>query len=119
MRLDDFESVFRSAFKPTYQLRRPKLQNVVVLTDLVGAEADVIFRSAEVALADADVQSPPDVAIVRTDRGVPLDELLDQLRQRPLDLLITHRHVLSHWRDTPHAIGSAMSVLQPSCRSRC
>ena len=114
MRLDEFESVFRSAIKPTYTLRRPPLADVVLLADVPAAGLDALSAAARTVIADAATDAPSRWRVIEADRDLGLQELLTDLRGRPLDLLITHRHVLSHWRNTPHAIGSALAVLAQS-----
>lgn len=109
MRLDEFESVFRSAIKPTYELRRPPLREIVVLTDEAPEPAYKLITQARAILSDADTPVAPDFRLLSAhDRTA--DSVLSELLTSSIDLLVTHRHVLSHWRNTPYALGSAMSI---------
>ncbi len=111
MRLDEFESVFRSALKPRYRFARPDVERVLVLTDLSDQRAPAFDRSVRTLLEPLGAHGSVDWQLLCGDAVSDIDHVVEQVRGADVGLVVTHRHVLSRWRDTPHAIGSALEVL--------
>ena len=109
-KLDQFESVFKSADKAVYTHDRPTFDRVLLVTDLNEADAADIasrVRSFLTAVDDAGTQwntlSGDDFSSVRS--------LLEVIEERKPDLIITYRHLHSEaWR-WPHSLGEYLDVM--------
>ncbi len=115
MRLDEFESVFRSAVKPRYRFARPELSRILVVTDLPTKRATAFERSIRVMLEAIDQHETIDWQLLAGHDVTDIDHVVAQVRGAEVGLVVTHRHVLSQWRNTPYAIGSALEVLTQVC----
>ncbi len=109
MKIDDFESLFRSAAKPVFEYQEVRLNRVVLVSDLEDPSAlleavEAFFRQLDVAtdhlaLVTLGASDWPDVAT-----------LLERIRDISPELVLTHRLL----RDDPslhHSLGSVVDTL--------
>lgn len=109
-KLDQFESVFKSADKAVYSYDRPRFEQMLLVTDLdEAATADIAARvRAFLAAVDEagtrwETLSGADISSVR--------ELLESIEERKPDLIVTYRHLHSKaWR-WPHGLGEYLDVM--------
>ena len=109
-KIDQFESVFKSADKAVYTYDRPTFERVLLVTDLNDADAADIasrVRSFLTVVDDAGTQwntlSGDDFSSVRS--------LLEDIEERKPDLIVTYRHLHSEaWR-WPHSLGEYLDVM--------
>ncbi len=109
-KLDQFESVFKSADKAVYMYDRPTFDRVLLVTDLNEDDAADIasrVRSFLTAIDDAgtrwDTLSGDDFGSVQA--------LLESIEERKPDIIVTYRHLHSEaWR-WPHSLGEYLDVM--------
>jgi hypothetical protein len=107
-KLDQFESVFKSADKPIYTYERIEIDRVLVVTDLADDDAAPVverIRAFLVVLAAAGWEHLPGGAFGS------VQQLLDLVAERAPDLVVTYRHLHSSaWR-WQYSLGEYLDVL--------
>ncbi len=105
--VDQFTSVFNAASKTTFQFNSPQLENVLVVTDL---EPDAATRFTETAKAFFTRASGEWNTVTGEDFKT-VNDLLEMVKSRKPDLIVTYRHLHSEaWR-WPHSLGEHLDVL--------
>ncbi len=108
MKLDEFESVFRSAVKARFHHNPPEIDSVLLVTDLE-EEATAKFRKAvetflglgeEVAWSTVSAGDVKEVA-----------DLLDRVRRNPPSIVVCYRHILGQGSKLPYSLGSSVDTL--------
>lgn len=108
MKLDEFESVFRSAVKTRFHLKPPEISTVLLVTDLeeepsaayLEAVQKFLGFSKEVewsTMSEGDIEEVADV--------------LDRVRRNPPSLVVCYRHVLGQGSKLPYSLGSTVDTL--------
>lgn len=108
-KLDTFESVFRSADKPTYAYGQVAIQRVLVVTDLGEQESEALRGQVRAFLSVLG----EDVEWQHLGAGeyANVGELLTSIERTAPDLVVTYRHLHSNaWR-WPHGLGEYLDVL--------
>ncbi|MCG8419044.1 MAG: universal stress protein [Proteobacteria bacterium] len=111
MKLDDFESLFRSSVKARFHLDSPRMESVVLLTDLPADQAESLestarrFLSASLAVDKLAWRTTCEGEFGRVREMV---SLLD--KERP-DLVISYRHLLGRDKDLLHSLGSFIDTV--------
>ncbi len=115
-KLDEFESMFRSALHEVFHYERPELRRALVVDDGTAAECAALAERIATFLRSADVAT--DVAWDRLDRAAwaggpehPIPTLLARLAEAPPDLVVCRRHLLGAARDLPYTLGSVVDTL--------
>ena len=109
-KLDQFESVFKSADKAVYTYDRPTFDRVLVVTDLDEADtADITVRvrSFLTAIDEAGTRW----GTLTGDAFGSVQALLERIEERKPDLIVTYRHLHSEaWR-WPYSLGEYLDVM--------
>ena len=97
-KLDQFESVFKSADKAVYMYDRPTFDRVLLVTDLNEADArDIARRVRSFLTAIDDAGTRWDT--LSGDVFGNVQALLERIEERKPDLIVTYRHLHSEaWR---------------------
>ena len=109
-KIDQFESVFKSADKAVYTYDRPTFDRVLLVTDLDQADAvDIAGRVRSFLTAVDDAGTRWDT--LSGDAFGSVQALLESIEERQPDLIVTYRHLHSEaWR-WPHSLGEYLDVM--------
>lgn len=109
-KLDQFESVFKSADKAVYAYERPTFDRVLLVTDLDLAAATAMTAAVRAFLAAIDETGTWWGALSGADfDGV--QSLLAAIEERKPDLIVTYRHLHSEAWQWPHSLGEYLDVM--------
>jgi len=109
-RLDQFESVFKSADKAVYTYHRPTFDRVLLVTDLNEADtANITSRVRSFLTAIDEAGTRWDT--LSGDAFGSVQALLEMIEERKPDLIVSYRHIHSEaWR-WPHSLGEYLDVM--------
>ena len=109
-KLDQFESVFRSADKAVYTYDRPTFDRVLLVTDLNEADtADITSRVRSFLTAIDQAGTRWDT--LTGDAFDSVQALLESIEERKPDLIVTYRHLHSEAWQWPHSLGEYLDVM--------
>ncbi len=108
-RVDQFESVFRSAIKETYHPQTRSFDNILIITDLNEAAAEAYSQQIRVLLGAA-LEAAQFKAIAGREFQTAKD-LLDLCEAQKPDLICTYRCLHSSGWRYPHSLGEHLDVL--------
>ncbi len=109
-KLDQFESVFKSADKAVYTYDRPTFDRVLLVTDLNEADAADIAGRVRSFLTAID---EPGTRWDTLSGGAfdSVQALLEGIEERKPDLIVTYRHLHSEAWQWPHSLGEYLDVM--------
>jgi len=105
--VDQFTSVFNAASKTAFQFSPPKLENILIITDL---ENDAAIRFSENAKAFF-WKTANEWNTVNGGDFKTVKDLLETVKSSNPDLIITYRHLHSEAWKWPHSLGEHLDVL--------
>ena len=116
-KVDQYESVFRSAEKPVFRHRPPTYSRILLATDLGAGELAAFVQRVRGFLAaftpsngDGE-QNAADWAVIGADDFQDAPGLLQLLKQSQPDLVVTYRNLHSEaWR-WPFSLGECVDLL--------
>jgi len=109
-KLDQFESVFRSADKAVFTYDRPTFDRVLLVTDLNEADtADITSRVRSFLTAIDQAGTRWDT--LSGDAFGSVRALLESIADRKPDLIVTYRHLHSEAWQWPHSLGEYLDVM--------
>ena len=110
-KIDQFESVFRSAVKDVFVYRHLDFQSILVVTDLPAIQAQALTENiksfARVIHLDGGVRW----RTLSKDDFRTTNELLTIVEQHCPDLIFTYRNLFSQAWQHPHSLGEHLDVL--------
>lgn len=110
--LDQFESVFRAAAKPTFALAPPALSRVMILSDLPAEEAALFAGAVRGWLAHAlGDERELTYDTVAGSAFASAKDVLDLVESRRPDLVVTYRNLHSDAWQWPFSLGEHLDVL--------
>ena len=110
-RLDQFESVFKSAAKATFTHEPVSVARVMILTDLADAEAQAYARRVRDFLQDLTVPDLLHWEVVTGDRSHSIGGLLGLIDNWKPDLVCAYRNLHSGAWQWPHSLSDHIEVL--------
>lgn len=116
-RIDQFESVFRSAARTPFEYRPVRPRRILLVSDLEAKDASLFADRVEAMLAAAlgSAESGDDEAITwisaAGDRGRTVGELLEVVEAEQPDLICTYRSLYSEGWRWPFSLGEHLDVL--------
>ena len=108
MKLDDFESVFRSAVKTQFHLKPPVIESVLVISDLEETAAASFLNAVQGFLGLGD---SVDWLTLNADENTEVPDILDRVRRNPPSLVVCYRHILGNGAMLPYSLGSTVDSL--------
>ena len=109
--VDQFESVFRSAYKAVFTYTQIKLNTVLLVTDLEGAPARAYLDKLRAFIEQTRDGNQCSYFLIQGSEFSTTGELLELLPQYQPDLICTYRNLHSRaWR-FPHSLGEHLDVL--------
>ncbi len=109
-KLDQFESVFKSADKAVYTYDRPRFDRVLLVTDLNQADTADITSRVRSFLTSID-QASTRWESLPGDAFGSVRALLESIEERKPDLIVTYRHLHSEAWQWPHSLGEYLDVM--------
>ncbi len=109
-KLDQFESVFKSADKAVYTYDRPTFDRVLLVTDLNAADAADIASRVRSFLTAID-QAGTRWDTLSGDAFASVQALLESIEERKPDLIVTYRHLHSEAWQWPYSLGEYLDVM--------
>ena len=109
MKLDDFESVFRSAVKAQFHHTPPPLDTALLVTDLDRDQTSALhapvgqFLSKGHSLMEWSTMGASDFSQVA--------DVLDRVRRNPPAMVVCYRHILGQGAKLPYSLGSTVDTL--------
>ena len=108
MKLDDFESVFRSAVKTRFHHKPPEIESILVLSDLEEEAAANFLKAVKGFLGLGD---KVEWLTQNADETTSVSEILDRVRRNPPSLVVCYRHILGNGAMLPYSLGSTVDSL--------
>jgi hypothetical protein len=110
-RVDQFESVFRSAARTVFQPKAVEIDSVLVVCDGEGSAAEEFAARLRSFLGILDQRENLRWVTVQGSEFRTVPDLLDRVETERPGLICTHRHLHSEsWR-WPHTLGEYVDVL--------
>lgn len=114
MRLDDFDAVFRSSVKDRFALDVPEVRSVVLVTDMLPAEAAALETTVQGFLSHP-IANDARWRTIGADEFSSVSELMAVIDavdgdDHP-DLIVCYRHLLGRQKDLKHSLGSVVDSL--------
>ena len=109
-KLDQFESVFRSADKAVFTYEQIKFDRILVVSDLNEQDTAAICDRVHSFLSVID---GPDIdwSTLNGADFTNIQELLERIEERKPDLIITYRHLHSQAWQWPYSLGEYLDVM--------
>lgn len=111
MRLDEFESMFRSAVKPTFELSRVHLECVVLVTDLQGDAARAQVDALQAFMTHLDEGDHGAIVSLGPEDWTDVDTLLAHIERLNPQLIACQRQVTRAGPRLPFTLGAVVDVL--------
>lgn len=110
MKLDDFESVFRSAVKEPFHYQPPKLETALLITDLAPEQSQQALESVTTFLKRSHT-SDIEWSVLSRDDFSEVSQILDRVRRNPPSIVVCYRHILGQGAKLPYSLGSTVDTL--------
>lgn len=110
MKLDDFESVFRSAVKERFQLHVPALDTGLLLTDLDDDASRALQERIEKFFSRAHGAGIEWSRLIKGDFE-HVAEVVALVEANKPDMIACYRHLIGYGRGLAHSLGSAVDTL--------
>jgi len=111
LKVDEFESAFRSSIKDTYQHQDIKIESVLLVTDLDEDATEKLLN--QVKGFCKSLKLPQNIAwnIAKHNDFKSADDLLEIINHSAMDLIVTYRNLHSEtWRH-PYSLGEHLDVM--------
>lgn len=110
-KVDQFESVFRSAAKTLFEYHPVEVGSVLVITDRQGDDASAFSDRLRSFLSVLDRSENVQWTTVSGDEFDNVPEVLAHVEEHKPGLICTHRHLHSGSRKWPFTLGECVDVL--------
>ncbi len=110
MKLDDFESVFRSSVKTPFHHAPPNIETALLITDVDNATTEDFLIAAKRFLASGHGQDIEWTTMTSEDFQ-EVAPVLDRVRRNPPSLAVCYRHLLGQGAKLPYSLGSTVDTL--------
>ena len=107
-KLDQFESVFRSAAKPVFEYEHVEIGSVLVITD---QEPDIAEQTGKRVATFLQVLDAATWRVVNGNEFTTVPDLLALVGEAEPDLICTYRHLHSESWKWPYTLGEYIDVL--------
>ena len=111
LKVDEFESVFRSAIKDTYQHREITIKSVLLVTDLDADDTEHLMNQLKVFCKY--LAQPQNIDWNNASRNdfKSAEDLFELINRSTMDLIVTYRNLHSEtWRH-PFSLGEHLDVM--------
>lgn len=109
-KLDQFESVFRSADKAVFGYKKYNYRRILLVTDLPAADGSAIGEQVRSFLSTINESSTIWASLGKEDFN-SVQELLERVEEYKPDLIVTYRHLHSEAWKWPYSLGEYLDVM--------
>ena len=110
--IDEFESLFNSAAKPTFQLESVAIHRVLIVLDEAGSgESQYIDRIRNFLGTLEGIEKQVEIQILENPQFASVADLLEQTARWGPDLICTYRNLRIPATDYPYSLGVYVDVL--------
>ncbi|QDU80565.1 hypothetical protein Pla110_22960 [Polystyrenella longa] len=113
--IDEFESIFRRADKATFEYHPPQLERIALVTDSDAAQQETLKQELIKFLPTLSQSSQFQLLGPKDFENV--GDLLNLLRSKPVDLIVTYRHLREEIHIPQHSLGVYVDVLTQAVAS--
>ncbi len=110
-KVDQFESVFRSAVKDVFEFRKPKLENMFVVTDLPDSSAMEYVKLVKKFIRTMQAENNTQWEYLNGNNFTTTQDLLTAVSNAKPDLILTYRNLHSRAWKYPYSLGEHLDVL--------
>jgi len=110
-RVDQFESIFRSATREVYWYRDIGMEKLLVVTDKTKTESEQFSSISKIFLHALTAKHELSWELLNGDDFTSSADLLEQVGKRSPDLICTYRNLHSKAWQFPHSLGTHLDVL--------
>ena len=110
MKLDDFESVFRSAVKTRFRYEKPTLDSILLVTDMDESRTDEALEKVQRFLSHGH-QGEVEWSTMAAHQFSEVANVLDRVRRNPPGMVVCYRHLLGEGAKLPYSLGSTVDTL--------
>lgn len=110
-KLDQFESQFRAASKPVFELESIDVRDILIVTDMDKKKTDLFTDQAKAFLSALDSPEPVRYTQICGNEFDSVQQLLDRLESPRPDLVVTYRNLHAETANHPFSLGVYVNVL--------
>ena len=110
-KIDQFESLFRAADKPVFELEPVNVRDVLIVTDMNEPQTTRFADQAKAFLAALEFPDPVNYSQICGHEFDSVQKLLDRLENPRPDLVVTYRNLHAETADHPFSLGAYVNVL--------
>ena len=110
-RIDEFESIFRSADKPTFHFAPPQVEKILLMSDLSGQEAQRFEERVRQFVESGEPGGTIAWESMHGEEPETRGELMEFVEAHSPDLIVTHRNLHDAIRDPHFGLGVYVQVL--------
>ena len=110
-KIDQFESLFRAASKPVFELEPISVRDILIVTDMDKQQTALFVDQAKAFLTVLDSPEPVRYSQICGDEYDSVQQLLDRLENPRPDLVCTYRNLHAETADHPFSLGAYVNVL--------
>ncbi len=110
-KIDQFESLFRAASKPVFELEPFSVRDILIVTDMDKQQSALFTDQAKAFLTALDSPEPVRYSQICGDEFDSVQQLLDRLENPRPDLVCTYRNLHAETADHPFSLGAYVNVL--------
>ena len=110
-KIDQFESLFRAASKPVFELEPLQVRDIFIVTDMDKQKTALFTEQAKAFLTALDSPEPVRYTEISGREFESVQQLLDRLENPRPDLVCTYRNLHAETADHPVSLGAYVNVL--------
>ena len=111
-KIDEFESLFKSAAKPIFHIEPIRIKKSVIVVDVeLDVVAEFVQRIGDFLKVLNSVESTIEIAVVSGSEFQSVGQLLDTIKGQSADLICTYRNLHGSANDFPFSLGECVDVL--------
>ena len=110
-KIDQFESLFRAASKPVFELEPLQVRDIFIVTDMDKQKTALFTEQAKAFLTALDSPEPVRYTEISGREFESVQQLLDRLENPRPDLVCTYRNLPAETADQPFSLGAYVNVL--------
>ena len=111
LKVDEFESAFRSAIKETYQHQEIKIKSVFLVTDLDADASESLLSQVKDFCHNLDQPQNMDWKTANRNDFKTAEDLLELVNRSTTDLIVTYRNLHSETWLHPFSLGEHLDVM--------